>query len=169
MAWCFSTRASVATVLTMHPCVSRCLRVKIYFAHIPQVNFIGINLKGNHVCMTHGYCQTAAIISMMINIPIGDAILILCLKSFVTTASYVSAHAILLTYILFCQLTCHINNKEIIYLSGALTQNSRGELDQYHSHWCHHQLSFYKNGSLCEMRNRFHSLCNISFEKWLKM
>ena len=29
MAWCFSTRASVATVLTMHPCVSRCLRVNI--------------------------------------------------------------------------------------------------------------------------------------------
>ena len=27
MAWCFSTRASVATVLTTHPCVSRCLRV----------------------------------------------------------------------------------------------------------------------------------------------
>ena len=28
MAWCFSTRASVATALTTHPCVSRCLRVK---------------------------------------------------------------------------------------------------------------------------------------------
>ena len=28
MAWCFSTRASVATVLTTHPCVSRCLRAK---------------------------------------------------------------------------------------------------------------------------------------------
>ena len=28
MAWCFSTRASVATVLTTHPCGSRCLRVK---------------------------------------------------------------------------------------------------------------------------------------------
>ena len=27
MAWCFSTRASVATVLTMHPCISQCLRV----------------------------------------------------------------------------------------------------------------------------------------------
>ena len=27
MAWCFSTRASVATVLTTHPCISRCLRV----------------------------------------------------------------------------------------------------------------------------------------------
>ena len=27
MAWCFSTRASVATVLTTHPCVSQCLRV----------------------------------------------------------------------------------------------------------------------------------------------
>ena len=26
MAWCFSTRASVATVLTMHPCVSHSLR-----------------------------------------------------------------------------------------------------------------------------------------------
>ena len=31
MAWCFSTRASVATVLTTHPCVSRCLRVKVTF------------------------------------------------------------------------------------------------------------------------------------------
>ena len=30
MAWCFSTRASVATVLTTHPCVSWCLRVKNY-------------------------------------------------------------------------------------------------------------------------------------------
>ena len=29
MAWCFSTRASVATVLTTHPCVCRCLRVKL--------------------------------------------------------------------------------------------------------------------------------------------
>ena len=28
MAWCFSTRASVATVLTMHPCISRCLGVE---------------------------------------------------------------------------------------------------------------------------------------------
>ena len=28
MACCFSTRASVATVLATHPCVSRCLRVK---------------------------------------------------------------------------------------------------------------------------------------------
>ena len=28
MACCFSTRASVAAVLTTHPCVSRCLRVK---------------------------------------------------------------------------------------------------------------------------------------------
>ena len=27
MAWCFSTRASVATVLIIHPCISRCLRV----------------------------------------------------------------------------------------------------------------------------------------------
>ena len=34
MAWCFSTRASVATVPTMHPCVSRCLRVK--YAYIKK-------------------------------------------------------------------------------------------------------------------------------------
>ena len=35
MAWCFGTRASVATVLTMHPCISQCLRVKIlwYISH----------------------------------------------------------------------------------------------------------------------------------------
>ena len=33
MAWCFSTRASVATVLTTHPCVSRCLWVKTTPTH----------------------------------------------------------------------------------------------------------------------------------------
>ena len=31
MAWCFSTRALVATELTMRLCVSRCLRVKTDF------------------------------------------------------------------------------------------------------------------------------------------
>ena len=29
MAWCFSTRASVATELTTHPCISRCLGVNM--------------------------------------------------------------------------------------------------------------------------------------------
>ena len=38
MAWCFSTRASVTTVLTMHPCVSRCLRVKMIT--ILKLNFL---------------------------------------------------------------------------------------------------------------------------------
>ena len=33
MTWCFSTRASVAAVLTTHPCVSRCLRVNRFFYH----------------------------------------------------------------------------------------------------------------------------------------
>ena len=27
MVWCFSTRASVATLLSMHPCISSCLQV----------------------------------------------------------------------------------------------------------------------------------------------
>ena len=36
MAWCFSTRASVATVLTTHPCVSQCLRVK-HHIHIQKL------------------------------------------------------------------------------------------------------------------------------------
>ena len=40
MAWCFSTRTSVATVLTTHPCVSRCLMVKGCF-------FVGCDLKSN--------------------------------------------------------------------------------------------------------------------------
>ena len=48
MAWCFSTRASVATVLTTHPCVSQCLRVKyslskisfmVYYSYILWVYF----------------------------------------------------------------------------------------------------------------------------------
>ena len=33
MAWCFSTRASVATVLTTYPCVSWCLRVNVLDIH----------------------------------------------------------------------------------------------------------------------------------------
>ena len=32
MAWCFSTRTSVATVLTTHPCVFRCLGVNSLWA-----------------------------------------------------------------------------------------------------------------------------------------
>ena len=31
MAWCFNTRASVATVLSTHPCVSSCLCFKWYY------------------------------------------------------------------------------------------------------------------------------------------
>ena len=34
MTWCFSTRASVATVLSMHMCVSSCLWVKPNYAHM---------------------------------------------------------------------------------------------------------------------------------------
>ena len=32
MAWCFSTRSSVATVLRQHPCISSCLGVNIWYA-----------------------------------------------------------------------------------------------------------------------------------------
>ena len=43
MAWCFSTRSSVATVLTAHPCVSRCLRVKLgHFQHIFPVWYLEV-------------------------------------------------------------------------------------------------------------------------------
>ena len=43
MAWCFSTRASVATLLTMHTCVSRCLGVNMsnsrynWLTHVPKL------------------------------------------------------------------------------------------------------------------------------------
>ena len=49
MAWCFSTRASVATVLTTHPCVSRCLRVKIEGAYIHCILVLwhGIKSRGD--------------------------------------------------------------------------------------------------------------------------
>ena len=39
MTWCFSTRASVTTVLTTHPCISWCLRVKKNM-HLPSILFI---------------------------------------------------------------------------------------------------------------------------------
>ena len=39
MTWCFSTRASVVAVLTMHPCISRCLRVKTCLMIAWQVGY----------------------------------------------------------------------------------------------------------------------------------
>ena len=42
MAWCFSTRASVATVLSVHPCLSSCWWVKLWFCimqNIPNRTF----------------------------------------------------------------------------------------------------------------------------------
>ena len=50
MAWCFSTRASVSTVLTTHPCISRCLRVNGNSSVIPwETIFIEILCK-NGIC-----------------------------------------------------------------------------------------------------------------------
>ena len=58
MAWCLSTRASVATVLTTHPCISQCLRVKplvlgrcgsnfksVITEHILQIKFISTSCE----------------------------------------------------------------------------------------------------------------------------
>ena len=47
MAWCFSTRASVATMLTTHPCVSRCIRVNWYFSCLNSLSPVklGSNFK----------------------------------------------------------------------------------------------------------------------------
>ena len=52
MAWCFSTRASVARVLTTHPCISRCLRVKIH-----QLGIGGTQKTGR--------CEPKSLIDMM--------------------------------------------------------------------------------------------------------
>ena len=41
MAWCFSTRTSVVTMLTKHPCVSRCLSVNPSLARQNGFNFPG--------------------------------------------------------------------------------------------------------------------------------
>ena len=50
MACCFSTRASVATVLTTHPCVSRCLRVKHCFCTHPPLLFLHISASLGCFC-----------------------------------------------------------------------------------------------------------------------
>ena len=46
MAWCFSTRASVATVLTTHPCVSQGFRVNVLTLtlHIQSLNARPVNI-----------------------------------------------------------------------------------------------------------------------------
>ena len=45
MAWCFSTRTSVATVLTTHPCISRCLRVNSLVPGRFEWNFTSVIFK----------------------------------------------------------------------------------------------------------------------------
>ena len=51
--WCFSTRASVATVLTTHPRVSRCLRVNIYQKR--ELHKINNTLTSGVTLVTIGY------------------------------------------------------------------------------------------------------------------
>ena len=52
MAWCFSTRASIATVLTTHPCVSRRLRVKEQFwIHFPRKS----SIFDHEMCFNHNF------------------------------------------------------------------------------------------------------------------
>ena len=48
MAWCFSTRASIATVLSANPCVSRCLRVKPVVRDLSTYMHCGWSLCNNH-------------------------------------------------------------------------------------------------------------------------
>ena len=48
MAWCFSTRASVATVLTTHPCISRCLRVNRSLMLLPVLAMLIIGYQYFH-------------------------------------------------------------------------------------------------------------------------
>ena len=43
MTWCFSTRASVATVLTRHPCISQCLKVKGLKRYTTAVHMLTTN------------------------------------------------------------------------------------------------------------------------------
>ena len=55
----FSTKASVSTVLTMHPCVSRCLRVKDYKRYFEL--YLGIGLAEINSGMTIHVCPTQPI------------------------------------------------------------------------------------------------------------
>ena len=65
MAWCFSTRASEATVLTTHPCVFRCLRVNtlrlaqnishftddiFQLIHFPQYKLLHFDSNFTEIC-----------------------------------------------------------------------------------------------------------------------
>ena len=47
MAWCFSTRAAIATVLSMHPCISRCLWVNKDTRTGPLMSYAFLEL-GHH-------------------------------------------------------------------------------------------------------------------------
>ena len=61
MVWCFSTRASVATVLTTHPCVSRCLRVKILFDICINLMIIYSALNVYYRCVASIYVDSAIV------------------------------------------------------------------------------------------------------------
>ena len=45
MAWCFSTRASVATVLSMHSCISKCLSVNTQCKQFAEVLLVSLHLS----------------------------------------------------------------------------------------------------------------------------
>ena len=66
MAWCFSTRASVATVLNMHRCISRSLGVNLPFSGgmlygRPSLLPRRFHLRQhkNHLCQGHHQSQVA--------------------------------------------------------------------------------------------------------------
>ena len=60
MAWCFSTRASVATVLTTHPCVSRCSGVKVSWSHF--MSFCCLYLWQAFIFCHQSYSETVLVL-----------------------------------------------------------------------------------------------------------
>ena len=62
MAWCFSNRASVATVLTTHPCVSQCLGFNLGVLRLEWHPYLGIP------CMSFPCISTQWWLSMSLDI-----------------------------------------------------------------------------------------------------
>ena len=66
MAWCFSTRISVATVLTMHPCFFRCLRVRTTVAPVLITTRAALNTEVHSdseisICAEGWDCETVGL------------------------------------------------------------------------------------------------------------
>ena len=74
MAWCFSTRPSVATVLTTHPCVSWCLRARPWWTCQWHRNELVSNLSSTVFYASAFRCRRHFVFGLCVHLSVRSSI-----------------------------------------------------------------------------------------------